>query len=145
MRCLVGIDYGEKRIGVAIGDMETRIATPKAVVEGRNDPTRDARRLADWGREAEAAAFVVGLPLNMDGSEGPQAALTRRFASELGRLSGLPVYLRDERLTSFAAGDALESAGVPSRKRKNLMDAVSAQKILQAYFDQGLANEAQRD
>lgn len=131
----LGIDYGIKRIGVAHGDDDTRIAFPLDTIAGRNDVTRDARNVADCGETEGAEVFVVGLPINMDNSEGEQAALTRRFATELERLSGKPVRLEDERLSSAAAHDAMDIAGLRGRKRKGLTDQLAARQILQVYFD----------
>ncbi|MFH1418295.1 MAG: Holliday junction resolvase RuvX [Planctomycetota bacterium] len=134
---ILGIDYGVKRIGTAIADTEVRIATPLAVIQGRNDVTRDARSVADFGDDHDVEAFVVGLPLNMrDSGDSPQTTLTRGFADELRRLSRKPVHLQDERLSSFAAGEALDAAGVRQGKRKGLTDMIAAQKILQAWLDQ---------
>lgn len=139
MAKLLGIDYGTRRIGVAVGDTETRIAMPLTTVSGSNDAARDARTIADLAAREKADEFVVGLPLNMTAeisTDSPQTMLTRRFAAELERCSDKPVHLQDERLTSFAAEQILEEAGVPSKKRKGLSDRIAAQKILQAYFDQ---------
>ncbi len=132
---MLGVDYGVKRIGVATADLQTRIAFPWTTLDGRNDVTRDARQVADLATNDPVELFVVGLPLNMDGSDGPQAELTRRFAAELERLAGVPVRLHDERLSSFAAHEALDQVGLPPEKRKGLVDQVAAQKILQAYLD----------
>jgi putative holliday junction resolvase len=135
---ILGIDYGGKRIGIAVADTQTRIAMPLTVVAGRNDVTRDARNVADLGQREAADSFVVGLPLNMSEegpTDSPQTTLTRRFAAELERLSGKPVQLQDERLTSFAAHEVLDEAAVPPKKRKRLTDMVAAQKILQAYLE----------
>lgn len=132
---LIGIDYGVKRIGVATADVETRIAMPLTTIDGRNDVTRDARATADLARREGASALVVGLPLSMDGTESEQTAVTRRFAAELARLSGLPVHLHDERLSSFAAEQVMDEAGVRPAGRKGLTDRIAAQKILQAYLD----------
>ena len=131
----LGIDYGIKRIGIAQGDDDTRIAFPLDTIVGRNDVTRDARNVTDLGAVENAESFVVGLPINMDGSEGDQAALTRRFAAELQRLSGKPVHFQDERLSSAAANDALDIAGVRGRDRKALTDQLAARQILQTFFD----------
>lgn len=131
----IGIDYGVRRIGVAIADAETRIAVPLVTLDGRNDVTRDARAVADLGQREAAGSFVVGLPLNMDGSDSLQTTLTRRFAAELERLSGLPVHLHDERLSSYAAEGVMDEAGVRARGRKGLTDRIAAQKILQAFLD----------
>ncbi len=135
MTRILGIDYGIKRIGVATADTESRIATPMTTLDGRNDVTRDARNVADLSPDEPIGSFVVGLPLNMDDSEGLQAELTRRFAAELERLSRRPVHLHDERLSSFAAEEALDSTGLRGRRRTGLVDRIAAQKILQSYLD----------
>jgi putative holliday junction resolvase len=137
---LLGVDYGRKRIGTAIADAETRIALPLRVVAGRNDITRDARAVADLGTVQGVSAFVVGLPLNMSdevNTDSPQTAIARHFASDLERLSGKPVHLQDERLTTAAAEEVLDAAALPSKskRRKQLTDMIAAQKILQAYLD----------
>ena len=132
---ILGIDYGTKRIGIAIADLETKIATPFATLKGRNEVTRDARIVTDLGITENAECFVVGLPVNMDGTDSPQTELTRRFIAELGRLSKLPVHLQDERLSSFAAQEVLNIAEISPSKRKGLIDRIAAQKILQAYLD----------
>ncbi|MBX3394238.1 MAG: Holliday junction resolvase RuvX [Phycisphaerae bacterium] len=137
MSKILGIDYGRKRIGIAIADPQVRLAIPLRVVEGRNDVTRDARNVADIAMSEEASELVVGLPLNMDGSESEQTALTRRFAHELARLSKRPVHLQDERLSSVAADEVLGAANVDRRRRRGLIDRIAAQKILQAYLDCG--------
>ncbi len=133
---LLAIDYGHKRIGIAVADTILRIAMPLSVVQGRNDVTRDARAVADLARSETADELIVGHPINMDGTEGPQSELTRRFADELERLSGLPVHLHDERLSSFAADEVLDQSDLTSGKRKARRDAIAAQKILQAFLDQ---------
>ena len=132
---ILGIDYGARRIGSAIADLETRIATPLVQVAGRNDPTRDARSVADLGEKEGVEAFVVGLPLNMESGDSDQTRLTRRFADELARLSAKPVHLQDERLSSFAAEETLDGAGIRGRKKKNLTDLLAARQILQNYLD----------
>lgn len=132
---ILGIDYGTKRIGVAMADLETRIATPLTMLEGSGDVTKDAAMVNDLAVREDSQVFVVGLPLNMDGSEGAQAALTRKFAAALERLSKQPVHHQDERLSSFAAEQVLDSTGFGAKKRKALSDQIAAQKILQAYLD----------
>ncbi len=138
MAKVLGVDYGAKRIGIAIGDSETRIASPLKTVAGRIDAAQDAKNVADLAAQHEAASIVVGLPLNMDGSEGEQARLTRRFAQELERASGLPVAFQDERLSSDAAKQTLAEAGTRGGRRRKAgspIDRIAAAKILQAYFD----------
>ena len=136
MRRFLGIDYGSRRIGTAQADDETRIATPGKPIEGRNDPTRDARNVTDHGLALGADVFVVGLPLSMDDTDSEQTTVTRKFAAELARLSGKPVELRDERLTSFAADEVMEQVDARARrKHKGLRDGIAAQMILQGYLD----------
>jgi putative Holliday junction resolvase len=133
---LLGIDYGVRRIGLAIGDTQMRIATPLETLESRGDATKDAQAIVEIATEQEINAFVVGLPLNMnDGSDSDQTRLTRRFADELSRRSKKPVHLHDERLTSYAADGELDAADMPARRRKGVIDRVAAQMILQAYLD----------
>jgi putative Holliday junction resolvase len=138
---VLGIDYGIRRIGAAISDLAVRIATPLCTLVGHRDVTRDARAVADLGERMEAACFVVGLPLSMDGGESEQTALTRSFAAELARLSARPVHLQDERLSSFAASEVLSEAEIPPHRQKALVDQIAAQKILQSWLDQPAAPE----
>lgn len=136
MTKILGIDYGIKRIGTATADSQLKIASPLQTITGRNDVTRDARNIADLGEQEDVAEFVVGLPLNMaDGSDSDQTRLTRKFAAELERLSAKPVLLYDERLSSYAAHEVLDIAGMTGRRRKGLTDQIAAQKILQSYLD----------
>ncbi|MFQ5424390.1 MAG: Holliday junction resolvase RuvX [Phycisphaerae bacterium] len=140
-RRVMGIDYGRRRIGTAIADLEIRIALPLKTVAGRDDAARDARSVADLADTEDVGRFVVGLPLNMDGSDSDQTRLTRRFADELARLSGKPVELQDERLSSYAASELLDAAGVRKRRRKGLIDQIAAQQILAAWLDRGPPEE----
>jgi len=131
---ILAFDFGEKRIGAAVGDGAVRIAHPLATLEATDKPRRYAA-IAALIREWQPALLVVGLPAHLDGMEHELSRLARKFASELGARFGLPVELVDERLTSVAAESSLAEAGVASRKRKPLIDRVAAQHILQAYFD----------
>lgn len=139
---VLGIDYGSRRIGVAIADCGTRIATPLTTLDGKNDPVRNARMIADFGKEQRASSFVVGLPLNMSGTDSDQTRLTRLFAESLARLSGSPVHLHDERLTSEASNEVLSQAEIPPRHRKGLTDRIAAQIILQSWLDKSNTGEA---
>ena len=139
MGSIVGIDYGRKRIGLAIADTESRIATPLTTIAGRNEVTRDARIVSDASQAEAVEAYVVGLPMNMDGTDSEQTRFTRRFASELGRLSGRPVHLQDERLSTYAASELLSEAGVSRQRRKEITDRIAAQQILQAWLDPGVS------
>jgi len=139
MARILGIDYGVRRIGAAVADSELRIAMPWATIDGRGEPAADAQAVLDFVRAESIDEFVVGLPLNMSaaaGTDSAQTALTRRFAAELARLGGRPVHLHDERLSSFAADEALDAAGVGGRRRRGLRDRIAAQRILQGWLDQ---------
>ncbi|GMU83085.1 MAG: putative pre-16S rRNA nuclease [Planctomycetota bacterium] len=135
---LVAVDYGSKRIGLAITDPQQRLATPAGILAGRRDADADALAVAAWGRDRQAAGYIVGLPLNMDSTAGPQAEFARRFAERLSGVSNLPVRLVDERLTSFQADQWLADAGRPkgSGKGHPARDALAALAILQAYLNQ---------
>lgn len=141
MARILGIDYGIKRIGVAQADAVVRIAMPFTTIDGRNDVTRDARNVADLGAKEDADAFVVGLPVSMNGADSPQTELTRRFAAELERLSRRPVHLHDERLSSYAADEVLDEAGAGRKKRREVRDQIAAAKILQSWLDTRKSDE----
>jgi putative Holliday junction resolvase len=131
----LGIDYGQRRIGLAISNPEQTIASPLGSLNGQDDPTADARALLPTIHENQIEVCVVGLPINMDGTEGPQAQKTRAFASKLAELSGLPVELSDERLTSYAADQVLDAVEATRKTRRRRRDALAAQVMLQAYLD----------
>jgi putative Holliday junction resolvase len=129
------IDYGTRRIGLALSDPGARIASPVGTLDATGTPVGDARRVLRWAAENEVADLVVGLPLNMhDGSDSAQTTVTRTFAAALANEGNLPVHLWDERLTSFQADQWLEEAGVPRHKRKALRDAMAALAILQNFL-----------
>jgi putative Holliday junction resolvase len=131
----LAIDHGAKRIGLAVGDTETKLATPVLGVPGSGTPEADARAVMAAAREYDADAFVVGLPLNMDDSEGPQARIVREFGRELGRLSGLAVHYFDERLSSETAREKMIGGDLTRKKRKARIDGLAAQAILQEFLD----------
>jgi putative Holliday junction resolvase len=130
-----GIDHGTKRIGLAIADPGASIASPLAAIDGSGPAGRIIGRVTEAVREFDVGAWVIGLPLNMDGSEGPQAKLVREFGGRLADATGKPVHYWDERLSSESA-DALLAPAALTRKRKKLRrDAVAAQVILQSFLD----------
>ena len=131
----LGIDYGTKRIGLAIGDDIARIASPVAMVAARGSMVDHAKAVLAEAQEYELDAFVVGLPVNMDDSEGAQAKLTRQFGEILAKASGKPVHFFDERLSSHAARELLHPAELSRGKRKARLDAVAAQVILQSFLE----------
>ena len=130
---LLGLDHGDKRFGIALSDAGKVIATPRQVVEGVA-ALWDA--IGSLVEEEDIEAIVLGLPLNMDGSEGPRARKVIEFSRELEKRTGLQVYFWDERLSSFEAESILSEAGVHCRRRKGKVDMVAAQIILQGYLNQ---------
>ncbi|MBW7922907.1 MAG: Holliday junction resolvase RuvX [Rubellimicrobium sp.] len=133
-RPLVGLDLGTRTIGVALSDRRRGIATPGRTLK-RTKFTPDAQALLAQAAQAEACGLVLGLPLNMDGSEGPRAQSTRAFALGLSRLTGLPILLWDERLSTVAAERALIEADLSRRRRAEVVDSVAAGLILQGALD----------
>lgn len=133
MRAL-GIDFGERRIGVAISDPQGSYALPSETLE-RTDDASALAAIAAIARREDVAWIVVGEPLRSDGTAGPPAVRARRFAARLGVLSGLPVETIDETLTSREADHRLREAGVPSARRQERRDALAAQLLLQEALD----------
>lgn len=130
---LMGVDYGDKRIGIAFSDLLQVISSPHEIY---NTKTReeDLRYLSMLAKSWEVEKIIFGLPLNMDGTEGERAKLTREFALELAELSGIAVDFEDERLTSLEADDLLIEAGYNWKKRKTMIDKLSASLILENYM-----------
>jgi putative Holliday junction resolvase len=137
---LIGLDLGTKTIGVAASDPDRRLAAGVETVRRKNFST-DAARLMALARERKAAGFVLGLPINMNGSEGPRAQSTRAFARNLARLSDLPIGLWDERLSTAAVERELLAADASRRQRAAVIDQHAAAYILQGALDRlaGLA------
>lgn len=131
---VLGVDYGEKRLGLAVSDPGGLIALALDTVQVENRRQALAAVVAAC-RETEAEQVVVGLPLNMDGTRGPMADKADAFADALGRAAGLPVATWDERLSTAAAERVLLEADLSRRKRKKVRDRVAAQVILQGYLD----------
>lgn len=130
----VGVDYGTKRIGLALGDDAVGIAFPAEVITSTGTPASDAQAVARWARENDGQAFVVGMPLNMDGTVGPQAQRVAKFVAALQAASKCTVETWDERLSSFAADAALRAAGFARPKQSGKRDAVAAQVILTDFL-----------
>ena len=131
---IMGIDYGDARTGVAISDLLCTIAGSATVVPSRNREKAigDIVRLA---KENEVGEIVVGLPRNMDGSEGPRAELCREFGEQLKEATGLPVAMWDERRTTVEAHNILSQHNYHGKKRKDTVDAVAATLILEGYLE----------
>ena len=144
---LLGIDLGDRRIGIAVADPDSRIVLPQATLRRSRRVQDDAVVLARFAAEQRIAALVVGLPLDMDGSEGPQATRTREWAAAIADATSLPLRFRDERLTSVRAEARLGSAGrgssggPPSAARRDAyrarVDREAAALILQDELDAG--------
>jgi putative Holliday junction resolvase len=131
---LIGLDLGTKTIGVAASDPDRRLAAPVETVARRRFQA-DAERLLVLAGERRAVGFVLGLPINMDGSEGPRAQATRAFARNLAKLTELPIALWDERLSTAAVERALIEADASRAKRKAVIDQHAAAYILQGALD----------
>ncbi|MCU0855168.1 MAG: Holliday junction resolvase RuvX [Rhodobacteraceae bacterium] len=130
----MGLDFGEKTIGVAVSDRMRSVASPLETVR-RAKFTTDAGRLMEIAVAREIAGVVIGLPLNMDGSEGPRCQSTRAFARNLERLTPLPIGFWDERLSTVAAERALLEADTSRKRRGEVIDHVAAGVILQGALD----------
>ncbi|NTV96520.1 MAG: Holliday junction resolvase RuvX [Thiobacillus sp.] len=130
---VMAFDFGEKRIGVAVGEWETRMAHPLETISGEANAPRFARIGALIG-EWRPVELVVGLPMSLDGEEHDLSKRCRRFANQLNGRFGLPVRLVDERLTSVEAERRLREAGRSIRDHKAAVDSLAAQEILQDHF-----------
>lgn len=134
MKRFVGLDVGERRIGVAVSDPLGMTAQPHEVVERRGARV-DILALMEKLQGFEIAGFVAGLPLEMSGNEGSQVDRVRTFCERLEKTTGIPVAYQDERLTSVQSERLLESAGVRRERRRGLLDKMAAALILQAWLD----------
>ncbi len=137
---ILGVDLGHARTGLAVCDPAERLASPLTVLCQRN-PDRLAEQIVEEARRVGAEALVVGLPRNMDGSEGESAQLARAMGQRLAALSGLPVDFLDERGTTLTAHGYLNETNTRGKKRKAVVDAVAAVIILEDYL-RGRKNRA---
>ncbi len=128
----LAIDYGLKRTGLAICDADETLASPLVVLTGQGGLIEKIRRIV---ADQAVDAIVFGLPLNMDGTEGPQAKRVRDFAAEFTQIIDLPLFFQDERLSSFDAEKKLAALGITRKKKKKHLDAVAAAAILEAFLD----------
>ncbi len=132
---LLGFDYGEKTIGVAVGSQASGQAHPLSnirVIRGQPEWDRISELIDEW----QPAALVVGLPLNMDGTENPITPKARKFGNRLNGRYNLPVHMVDERLTTRDARTELYNAGVTEKRHKPVLDKLAAQSILQTYLSE---------
>lgn len=133
-RAICGLDLGDKTIGIAVSDLRRSVATPIHTVR-RTKFTEDAAALLTILTERNIAGIILGLPLNMDGSEGPRVQSTRAFARNLIKLTDLPITFWDERLSTVAAERALIEGDTSRKRRREVIDQVAAGYILQGALD----------
>lgn len=130
---IMAVDYGDARTGVAVSDLLCSIVGSTTVIHSRN-PDKTLAELARLAKEREVTQFVVGLPKNMDGTEGARAQLCREFAQRLEETTGLPVALWDERRTTVEAHNILHASGKKMKNHRKNVDAVAATLILEGYL-----------
>jgi len=138
----LGIDYGQKRVGLALSDEAAIIAMPLEVLTVQH-PNQAVAAVCRVCQEREVAGIVIGLPLNMNGSQGPSAEAAKAFGERLRSQRALPVEFWDERLSSQQAERVLIDADVRRSKRKTVIDMLAAQTILQSWLDRRQARVAQ--
>ena len=138
---LLGLDLGTKTIGLAISDSRWSISSPVRTLM-RAKFTPDAEEILVYAKHEGVTGIVIGLPLNMDSSEGPRAQATRAFIRNLAKMNDLPVLFHDERLSTFEADQAMIAAGVSRAKRAKKIDAIAASVILQSALDRLRAVQA---
>ena len=131
---MLGVDYGDARIGLSVCDELEILASPLCTVKSES-MRKNIDKIASVAKEENVGLIVVGLPLNMDGSEGERASKSRSFGKVLEKVSGIRVEYFDERLTSVEAEEIMDRTGVKQSKRKNIVDRIAAQLILQSYMD----------
>ena len=130
---IMGIDYGDARTGIAISDLLCSIVGTTTVIHSRN-AEKTAAQIKDLVQQHQVGEIVMGLPKNMDGTEGPRAELCRSFAAQVEAVTGLPVKMWDERRTTVEAHNILSAHNYHGKKRKNTVDAVAASLILEGYL-----------
>jgi putative Holliday junction resolvase len=130
----LGLDVGRARIGLALADDVLRTAQARSTVARRSEAA-DLQAIAEVARDYEVDRVVVGLPLNMDGTEGGSARMARAFAAKVGERLGVPVALHDERLSTFEAEGRLRERGLDARAQRSVIDAEAAAVILQSWLD----------
>ncbi len=128
----LAIDYGRKRTGLAISDPTETIVSPLAVIKDQKELIIKVQQLI---KTEKVGAVVMGLPLNMDGSTGPQAKLVKKFSKQLKKLTNIPIYFQDERLSSFAAEEEIAEIEIAKKAKKEKLDAVAAAHILELFLE----------
>jgi putative holliday junction resolvase len=138
---VAGVDYGTVRIGVAIGDLEVRMASPYENYNRRSEKL-DAQYFQRLAREERLVRWVVGLPVHLSGEESQKSYEARRFGKWLGELTNLPVDFYDERYTTAGAEEILQQANLTKKRRKARLDQLAAQIMLTAYLESGAKGES---
>lgn len=133
-QAIAGLDLGTKTIGLSMSDLSRRFATPRTVIK-RVKFTKDAEVLLDFAAKEKVAGFIIGLPMNMDGSAGPRVQATRAFVRTMGEKTDIPFVFWDERLSTVAAERALLEMDVSRSKRAERIDSAAASFILQGALD----------
>jgi putative Holliday junction resolvase len=135
---LLAVDYGERRVGLAVSDPSGTIASPAGFIVRRAGKRPPIAEIIRRGEELEAAGFVLGLPLDQNGDETPRSTEVRQIAAELEKRTGLPARLVDERFTTAAALRAMREMGTTTRGRKGEVDAIAAAMLLRHALDLGV-------
>lgn len=130
----LGIDYGPARIGAAVSDLNGSIVSPLKTIAGTGSIAGDVQAVIICSHEQDPSAIIVGLPLNMDDTDSDQTKLTREFIAALTAATDLPVHVVDERLSTFAAAELMDQAGIPRNQRKQYRDQYAAVVIIRTYF-----------
>jgi len=138
----LAIDYGAKRTGLAICDATETIASPLKTIHGQKNLLKQIVKVVET---QDVGAVVIGLPLNMDGSESDQTRLVRRFSRQLEGVLHVPVLLQDERLSSFSAEERLAPANLTKDKMRQRVDAVAAAEILESFLDRKTSGKSDQD
>lgn len=133
MKRIMGVDYGDARTGIAVSDLLCSIVGTTTVIHSRNTE-KTIVQICTMVKDSDVGEIVVGLPKNMDGTEGARAELCRAFAQQLEQATGLPVHLWDERRTTVEAHNILSQHNYHGKKRKDTVDAVAASLILEGYL-----------
>ena len=133
MKRIMGVDYGDARTGIAVSDLLCSIVGSTTVIHSRN-AEKTIAQIREMVEKMDVGEIVLGLPKNMNGTEGPRAELCREFAEKLKEATGLPVTMWDERRTTVEAHNILSQHNYHGKKRKNTVDAVAASLILEGYL-----------
>ena len=129
----LAVDFGEKRIGLAVCDPGERLVSPLETVQRRDD-AQSIRRIVAVAAEEQIGAIVMGLPINMDGTEGPASIRIRKFADLLAAQANVPIHFQNEQLTTFAADDRLNARELTNAGRRRRQDAIAAAVILEDFL-----------